>query len=249
MIRPKSLSEIKVMQEGGQKLSVIKKRLQEMVAPGVKPLEIDMTAEDMINKAGGASSFKMVKDYRWTTCININDGVVHGIPTAIPFKMDDLVSVDVGMYYKGFHTDTSFTVPADRANDTYNGFLIAGKEALYASIKQAKAGNRISHISRTMQEVLEKHKLNPVRSLIGHGIGKNLHEDPQIPCFWEGDILAGELIPEGATFAIEVIYTMGHPDLTLSASDHWTIHTKSGKIAGLFEETVVVGKDGPVILT
>lgn len=249
MIPVKTPDEIKIMQEGGSKLSQIKDELQAMVRPGVTPDEIDKAAEELIVKVGGRPSFKMVKGYLWSTCININAGVVHGIPSKRPFTEFDLVSVDVGLYYKGFHTDTSFSVPADPASSEYNRFLEAGREALSASIKQARVGKRVSHISRAMQEVLERHKLSPVRSLIGHGIGRKLHEDPQVPCFWEGDLANGELLPECAVLAIEVIYTQGKPDLIISDSDGWTISTKDGKIAGLFEETVAVSKTGPIVLT
>lgn len=248
MIQAKTLAEVKIMAEGGARLAGIKETLLGAVKPGITPIALDTLADKLIAASGGAPSFKMVKGYRWATCININSGVVHGIPTDIPLKSDDLVSIDVGMFYKGFHTDTSFTACVGVATPTLERFLAAGREALSASIKEVRVGKRVSHISRAMQAVLKKYGYSPVRALIGHGIGRLLHEEPQIPCFWDGRVEDGQLLTQGAVLAIEVIYTQGAPDLVL-ASDGWTIETKDGKIAGLFEETVAVGARGPRVLT
>ena len=236
------------MAEGGKKLANIRNELAKMVAPGATPLDIEKKAQELIKTHSGQPSFQMVKNYLWATCININDGVVHGIPNNIPFKRGDAVSIDVGMYYKGFHTDTSITVPSGKIDNKLDKFLEVGRIALTCAISKAKAGNDVFDISQNIQNIVEKHGFLPIRALTGHGVGKELHEEPQIPCFWESGMGRGEVLVEGAVLAIEVIYTMGKPDL-VQDQDNWTIRTKDGKIAGLFEETVAVTRDGPLVLT
>lgn len=247
MIRPKQKSEVQKMVEGGKKLAAIKEVLRRSIAPGITPKELDQKAEKLILRAGGKPSFKMVKNYHWATCININEGVVHGIPNDRPLKEGDIVSVDVGFFHKGFHTDTSFTAPVGKMSGEVKRFLDTGREALRQAISRARAGSNISSVSKAIQDTLEAKGYSPVRALTGHGIGKNLHEEPQVPCFWTKD-MKDEEIPKGAVLAIEVIYTLGSPELVLD-KDGWTIVTKDGRIAGLFEETVAAVKDGPLILT
>lgn len=245
----KTPEEIELMRVNGQKLDKIKKELKKLLVPGAIPLEIDKVAEKLILEAGGKPSFKMVNDYYWTTCININDGVVHGVPNNTPLKDGDIVSLDIGMFYKGFHSDSAFTVPVGEIPSSTEKFLEAGRRTLKACIKQAKIGKHILDISKTMQETLEKEGYNPVRDLTGHGVGRELHEKPYIPCYYDPVRQRGEVIKEGAVLAIEVIYCMGSFDLVLSGEDDWTISTKDGKIAALFEETVAVTKSGPSVLT
>lgn len=247
MIIAKSKEEIKIMKEGGQKLKSVKEALRKMVGVGVTSEEIDREAESLIAKVGGKPSFKTVKNYYWSTCININDGVVHGIPGKAPFKNGDIVSIDVGLFYKGFHTDTSFTVSVGEVPEKVERFLETGKKALRESIARVRAGNKISDISKTMQSILKAGGYSPVEAVTGHGIGKSLHEEPHIHCFWK-EGMRDEEIPEGASFAIEVIYMEGLPDLVL-LDDGWTLATKDGKIAALFEETVVATGQGPRVLT
>ncbi|MBI2007157.1 MAG: type I methionyl aminopeptidase [Candidatus Blackburnbacteria bacterium] len=247
MIKPKTKEEIEVMRKGGQKLSLIKEALRDAVAPGATPWELDKMAEKLILAAGGQPSFKTVKNYLWSTCINVNDGVVHGVPDRTPFKNGDIVSVDVGLFYKGFHTDTSFTVPVGGVSGEVKRFLAAGERALSESLDRVKLGNRVSDISRTMERILEAEGYSPVTALTGHGIGRELHEKPSIPCFYTEHV-KDERIPEGAALAIEVIYMAGSPELVLGR-DGWTLSTKDGKIAALFEETVVAATSGPQVLT
>lgn len=249
MISIKSPKEMETMKEGGKKLGGIKRELQKLIKPGIKPSEVDKKAEELIKKAGGEPSFKMVDGYSWATCINVNEGVVHGIPGGKAFKEGDLVSVDVGMFYKGFHTDTSFTVGVGKIDEEKKKFLEIGRKALSEAIKEVRPGRRVAHISRAMQNVLEKEGYSSVRSLTGHGIGEGLHEMPQIPCFWEGDIRNSERLREGMALAVESIYALGSPNLVLSSEDNWTIATRDGKISGLFEDTVLVTAQGPLVIT
>lgn len=245
----KTPQEIALMQENGHKLSDIKKELKKLLVAGAIPLEIDKVAEDLILKAGGKPSFKMVRDYRWTTCININDGVVHGVPNDTPLKDGDIVSLDIGMFYKGFHSDSAFTVPVGKIPVETQKFLESGRRTLRECIKQVKIGKDITDISKTMQKELEKDGFNPVRDLTGHGVGRSLHEKPFIPCYYDPLRHPKIKIEEGAVLAIEVIYCLGSFELVPSGEDDWTIRTYDGKIAALFEETVAVTKSGPTVLT
>ena len=247
-INIKTPSEIKLMMEGGKKLGRIKKKLIEAIKEGVSAKIINRLAEELIEKEGGKASFKMVDGYSWGTCVNVNDGIVHGIPhESIIFKNGDIVSVDVGIYYKGFHTDMSFTVGIS-PSESINSFLSVGKVALKRAIEACRSGNRVYDISKEIEETLEKSKLSPIKTLVGHGIGRDLHEAPQIPCFTKGKRQNTPEIVEGAVFAVEVMYAQGSPE-TVMGSDGWTISAQDGKIAALFEETVAVTGSGPVVLT
>lgn len=244
----KTNEEIKIMHEGGKKLAQIRDTLGKAVAPGVTALDIEYLACDLIDKTGGEPSFKKVPGYSWATCVNVNDGIVHGIPKKeIVFKKGDIVSVDVGLFYKGFHTDTSLSVGLDVDADTEK-FLKAGRDALNNAIKQAKIGNRISDISRQMQDGVEKYGYSPIRSLVGHGIGRNLHEEPHIPCFVPKSLRPSPKLVEGMVIAIEIMYALGTDEIKYMP-DKWTIVTADGTISALYEETVAIVKNGPLVLT
>lgn len=244
----KSVEEIKIMAECGEKLSRVKKALFDKVDSGISAYDIEILADKLIKKEGAEASFKKVPGYSWATCVNVGAGLVHGIPKKeIVFKDGDLVSVDLGLYYKGFHTDCSFSKGINPDSVTVK-FLKAGKDALEKAIDSARVGNRIYDISKAIESTIGAAGYNPVRALVGHGVGRNLHEDPQIPCFVPGGRGESMEIPEGATLAIEVMYALGSPDL-VQESDGWTISTRDGKISALFEETVAVRKDGPQVIT
>jgi len=244
----KSKKEIEIMTEGGKKLAHIKNEIKDSVKAGISASEIEVLAEKLIEKEKGKASFKMVQNYKWATCINVNEGIVHGIPHEnIIFKKGDIVSVDIGFFYKGFHTDTSFSVGLS-LNSKKKLFLKYGQVVLDKAIEKARVGNKIYDISRAIEISLEKNNLTPIRVLVGHGIGRSLHEDPQISCFTSGKREDSEDISEGMVFAIEVMYTTGNADVILE-NDGWTISTKNGKISGLFEETVAVKSNGHCVLT
>jgi len=245
----KSVEEIEIMKEGGTKLAKIRRSLEKAVRPGVSAEDLDKLAEGLINKSGCKPSFKMVPNYFWSTCVNVNDGVVHGVPKRdVVFKDGDLVSIDVGVYYRGFHTDTSISIIAGDDRKKLSHFLDVGKSALKEGMSKSIVGNRIGDISWAIESTLKEAKLNPIRALVGHGVGRKLHEAPFIPCFVSGSNDEKLEIQEGWTLAIEVMYTLGDPDLVLD-EDNWTIRTKDGRISGLFEETVAVTQNGPIILT
>ena len=247
-IKIKTADEIKIMAEGGVRLGRVKNALKEAVNAGVSASEIESLANDLLKKEGVEASFKKVPGYSWATCINVNKGLVHGIPSPeVIFKKGDLVSVDLGAYFRGFHTDTSFSVVVE-GGEANSKFLNIGKDALARAIKQARPGNHIYDISRAIEETVLKAGYAPIRALVGHGVGRELHEDPQIPCFVPGKIEESPRIEAGMALAIEVMYAQGSDKVEIG-EDGWTISMADGKISGLFEETVAIGNNGPVVLT
>lgn len=244
----KSPDELKIMVEGGRKLAYIKAELKKTMSKGTRASDIENLATELIKKAKGKPSFKMVNNYYWSTCVNINEGLVHGIPkNSVMFNNGDVISVDVGIFYKGFHTDTSFTVGIEPDVKTTR-FLDTGKLALKKSVEKATVGNRIYDISNIIESTIRKSGYSPIKALVGHGVGKLLHEEPQIPCFIQGNREDSPEIKEGMVLAIEVMYSIGKDEVFLD-KDGWTIVTRDGKISALFEETIAVRKSGPIVLT
>jgi methionyl aminopeptidase len=250
MIPKKNQAQIKVMQEGGKRLSWVLSQVLKEIKPQVALWQLDRLAENLIKKQGGQPSFKMVHGYHWATCININEGIVHGIPNEYRLKENDFISIDIGMFYQGFHLDMAQTVKvqASKRKLTKDNFLKIGEKALKKAIGMAKAGNRVGHISQAMEKEIKKAGFSPIEALTGHGVGEKLHEEPQIPCFLAEKLEKTPLLENGMTLAVEVIYAQGKPDIVL-ANDGWTIKTADGKLSGLFEETIVVRKDQPLVLT
>ena len=260
MIDIKTPQEIKVMQKGGRILSEVMAQILKEINVGVSELEIDTLADELIRKKGAEPGFKKVDGYKHAICISTNDVSVHGIPTDYKFKTNDVVGIDMGVFYKGFHTDMSETrrvselktqnskLKTNKNDNDIDIFLETGKKALNEAIKQAKVGNHIGDISKTIQDIVEDRGYSVVRTLVGHGVGRQLHEDPEIPGFLSEPIEKTPLLKEGMTIAIEVIYNMGGPDLKLD-KDGWTLRTEDGSLAGLYERTIAVTKNGPQILT
>jgi methionyl aminopeptidase len=249
MIKLKTTREIEIMKEGAKITASALGKTLEAAAPGTKLLELEEIAEEEITRLGAEPAFKRVAGYDFATCLNLDEGVVHGLPTKKELAEGNLLSVDLGAYYKGFNTDSSWTVyvgDIKKAPQEKIRFLEAGKKALAAAINQARVGNRVGDISSAMQGVLEEAGYNPVDSLVGHGIGKDLHEKPQVPCKVIHGF--GPRLKEGMTLAIEAIYSAGSTNLVV-ADNGWTVATDDGSLSGLFEHTVAVTKKGPIILT
>lgn len=237
-------------------LATVLGEVMDAAVVGVTERDLDQLAEKRIRALGGEPGFMKVANYHHTTCMSTNDVVVHGIPTDYILKEGDVVGVDCGVYYKGFHTDMSETrrvtvqgVKHKAQNDTIDRFIDVGKIALNAAIEQAVIGNHVGHISQTIQRIVEKEAgYSIVRSLIGHGVGRDLHEEPEVPGYLRGKLKNTPLLKEGMTIAVEVIYIMGKPEVRLD-SDQWTIRTADGTIAGLYERTIAITKDGPLMIT
>jgi methionyl aminopeptidase len=248
MIPIKTKAEVERMRESGKRLAWVLAQTLKKIKPGVSLKELDSLAESLIEKQKGKPSFKMVPNYYWATCLNINEGVVHGIPDEYRIKDGDLVSLDVGIFYQGFHADMARTIRVGGGQVEDDNFLKAGKKALKEATKAAKAGNHLGHISKAIEREIRKAGFSPVKALTGHGIGRKLHEEPQILCFLEGEIKETPRLSSGMTLAIEVIYIQGKPGVVLDR-DGWTVNAANGKKAGLFEDTVLVTDKGGKALT
>lgn len=254
----KTKEEIEIMRHGGKILSEVLWEVMDYIKPGVTEIEIDALADRLISEKGGEAGFKKVRGYKYATCISTNNVVVHGIPSDYRLKEGDVIGVDCGVLYKGFNTDMSESKMVGGSEktkkspeaDEIDRFLETGKKALNEAIKVATPGNRIGNISKTIQDIVEKEGgYSIVRSLIGHGVGKKLHEEPEVPGFLDKKIEKTPQLREGMTIAIEVIYNMGDPEVSFYNKDGWTIGTSDGSLSGLFERTVAITKNGSEILT
>ena len=244
MISIKTTEQLDKMKEGGKISSRAVKEVLDYLKPGIKTIELDRIAEKYILSQGGKPSFKTVHGYSYTTCININEGIVHGLPNNYKIKRGDIVSIDLGVYYKGFHTDISYTLEVETQKE--KDFLDTGKKALTEAISKCVEGFTLGDIGFVIQSIVESQKYTVSRELVGHGIGKELHESPYVPGY--GKRGHGPKLKEGMVFAIEVIYQKGKPDLALD-KDGWTLITKDRSLSALFEHTVIVGKNSPLVIT
>jgi methionyl aminopeptidase len=251
MIKIKTPDEIKIMQIGGKMLADTMWEVCAAIKPGMTELEVDEIADRLITEKGGEAGFKKVEGYHHATCISTNEVVVHGIPSPYVLKDGDIIGIDCGVFYKGFHTDMSETVRVGaKRQDEIDKFLKVGKQALATGITEAKVGNRVGHISKAIQDIVEaENGYSVVRSLVGHGVGEELHEDPEIPGYLNGKIERTPYLKEGMVIAVEVIYNMGGPDLAFANDDGWTLQSKDGSLAGLFERTLAITANGPLVLT
>lgn len=239
--------ELSLMKKSGMIAGRALKKAIESVKVGATELEVDENVKKEIYKLDGDLSYKTVPGYKYATCITVNEEVVHGIPTDRKFIAGDLVSIDLAVVYKGWHTDCAWSVLVGESADQKDRkkFLKVGEEALKLGIAQAVDGNRVGDISHAIQTKIEGSGYSVVRSLVGHGVGRSLHEDPQIPGF--GVTGTGPFLKSGMTLAIEVIYTKGNKDVVLD-TDGWTFVSADKSWGGLFEMTVVVDNE-PEVLT
>jgi methionyl aminopeptidase len=248
MIQLRSPREIDLMAQGGAILGATLKVLRNAVRPGISTLELDEVAETFIRDHEGATpAFKGLYGFPGTVCTSINEEIVHGIPSKKRLlKNGDIVSLDVGVGYKGFFTDAAVTVPVGEVDDESKRLLSTTEDALKAGIEAAQAGNHVGDIGAAVQAVVEQANFAVVRDLVGHGVGAAMHEDPQVPNF--GKPHRGAKLSPGLTIAIEpMVNTGGYAVKTLS--DRWTIVTADGSRSAHFEHTVAITDDGPRVLT
>jgi methionyl aminopeptidase len=217
-----------------------------MVRPGLTTLEIENFADDFIRLHGGLPAFKGYRGYPASICTSVNNEVIHGIPSKRVLKEGDILGIDLGVYKDGFYGDGAVTVPVGEIGPDLQKLIRVTEEALYASIENARVGNRVSDISYSIQKHVESNGFSVVRSFVGHGIGRQLHEEPQIPNF--GPPGRGPSLREGMTLAIETMVNAGGYEVFI-LDDGWTAVTVDGKPSAHFEHTVLVALDGPRVLT
>ena len=242
----KTDQDIKTMKKAGEICAQALKKVLDEIRPGVSLKELDEIAESEIKKQGASAAFKTVDNYAATICTTVNEQVVHGIPTDRILKDGDIVGIDIGAFFQGFHSDLAITVPVGEIDKQKEKFLKIGQKTLEVAIEKAKVGNTIGDISETIQKGIEQAGYSVVESLTGHGVGRQLHEDPMVPGI--GKSGTGSKILKNMTLAIEVIYAQGSGDVVLE-HDGWTISTRDGSLSGLFEKTIAVSQNGPIVLT
>jgi len=247
----KTQEEINIIGEGGRLIHDILRATGEMVKPGVSTWDLNEFAEREILKIGGRPSFKNYgpkkNPFPAGLCTSVNSVVVHGIPSrAIILKDGDIISLDIGMGYKGLFTDTAITVPVGKVSDSAKRLIETTRKALFAAIDQAKPGNTIGDIAFATQKTAEAGGFSVVRDLVGHGVGYDVHEDPAVPNF--GKKHSGETLREGMVLAIEPM-VCEHEYFVQFEPDGWTISTQDGGLAAHFEHTIAITKNGARILT
>jgi methionyl aminopeptidase len=247
MIFTKSVSEIELMRESSLMVGKTHAVVARLIRPGVTTRELDQAAEAFILEHKGVPSFKNYNGYPFATCISVNDAVVHGFPGDTILKEGDIISVDIGVFKNGYHGDSAYTYAVGEVPEEYLQLLKVTKESLYHGIEKAVAGNRVGDIGFAIQEHTERrHKYGVVRELVGHGVGRRLHEDPQVPNY--GKRGSGAKLKEGICIAIEPMINLGVKDVFYD-SDGWTVRTKDGKVSAHFEHTVCVMKNKADILS
>lgn len=246
MIIRKSAAEIDTMARAGVVVADTLGLIEEHLQPGLTTGELDAMADEFIRSRGGVPTFKGYKGYPAATCLSPNAMVVHGIPGKTRLDDGDILSVDVGVTLDGFVADSAWTFPVGSISADAQRLLDTCKAALEAGIAEARVGHTISDISRAVQTVTESAGFSVIRSLVGHGVGRSMHEDPQVPNFVSS--YKGPELQEGMTIAIEPMITAGGADVYIH-DDDWSISTSDGSLAAHFEHTVAVTASGPRILT
>ncbi len=246
MIIRKSAAEIEGMARAGALVAETLALCAEQLEPGLSMLELDRIAEEHIRAHGGVPTSKGYKGFPAALCISPNSMVVHGIPTGYRAQEGDLISVDLGVTLNGLVADSAVTVPVGEVGADAQRLLDVCQEALAAGIEQAQVGNHLSDISHAVQTVVEEAGFSVIRSLVGHGVGRSYHEDPQIPNY--GPPGRGPVLQEGMTLAIEPMITAGGPDVYVH-DDDWSISSVDSSLAAHFEHTVALTAEGPRVLT
>lgn len=246
MITLKSKREIELLKEAGHIVYLTHQYLRPHIKAGIKTKDLDRLAEEFIRSKGATPSFKGYEGFPSTLCISINDEVVHGFPSDRVLQDGDIISIDIGACYKGYHGDSAWTYTVGEVSDDAKYLLEHTEKALYEGIKQAKVGNRIGDISYAVEKYATEHNLGVVKELVGHGVGTSVHEAPDVPNY--GTKGTGPKIRDGMVIAIEPMLTLGSPDIYIEDND-WTVKTVDSSLSAHFEHTIGVTNDGVIILT
>ena len=243
----KSKREIELMKESCRLLSIVHKAMEEAIKPGISTLEIDRLGEKMIRELGCIPNFKNYHGYPASICVSVNDEVVHGIPSKHRILQEgDIVSLDAGLIYKGYHSDAARTHAVGKISPEAQKLIDVTRQSFFEGIKMAKAGNHLHDISNAIDAYVSQYGYGIVRDLVGHGIGTQLHEDPQIPNFAQKK--RGPKLVPGMTLAIEPMINMGRADVEW-LDDDWTVVTEDGSLSAHYENTILITEGEPEILT
>ena len=245
-IKIKKPDEIDILRKAGKILSSIIKELKSSLKAGMTTKDIDVKADTLIQKYGVKAAFKGYRGFPASVCVSVNEEVVHGIPSQRVIRKGDIVSIDVGIVYQDYYSDTALTVAIEPVSPQVQKLLEVTEAALYKGIEQARAGNHLSDISFAVQTYAQLHGFSIVRDFVGHGIGLQLHEDPEIPNY--GPPHEGPVLKEGMVLAIEPMVNMGK-HRTRILNDGWTVVTEDGKPSAHFEHCVLISSKEPEILT
>ena len=246
MITIKTPQEIEKIKQSCMIVAELLKELNTMIMPGIATRELDIFAEAYIVKRNAKPAFKGYRDYPATICASINEVIVHGIPGDRKLKEGDIISIDVGAVKDGYYGDISATFPVGKVEDKYLQLMNVTRESLFKGIEQVKTGNNIGDVSYAIQKHVEKYGYGVIRDFVGHGLGKNLHEEPKIPNY--GEPRKGPKILNGMVMAIEPMVSMGAYEIEI-LSDGWTARTRDKSYAAHFEHTVAVMNNATIILT
>ncbi len=242
----KSESDLLMLKASGEILAGVLKKLREFIRPGISTSEIDYLAEELLRNEGALAAFKGYRGFPATVCTSINEEIVHGIPGSRELKEGDIISLDLGVNYKGFFSDAAVTLPVGRIPPKVKRLIEVTQKALWEGIRQAKIENNLSDISHSIQDYVEKNGFSVVRQFVGHGIGFQLHEEPEIPNFGRPHL--GPVLEKGMVLAIEPMVNMGTWESEVKENG-WTAVTKDGSASAHFEHTIAITEQGPQILT
>ncbi len=246
MIICKSPAEIEKLRRSGQLVKELLEEVRERVRPGVKTLELEKHVEKRLEQVGARPAFKGYRGYPCCLCTSVNDEIIHGIPSERRLKEGDIVGLDMGVVVDGYYGDYALTVPVGEIPEAAQRLLRVSEEALELAIAKAKLGNRLGDISATIQQHVEENGYSVVREFVGHGIGRALHEEPQVPNY--GQPGRGPALKEGMVLALETMVNSGSEAVKIK-EDHWTAATADGKLSAHFEHMVAVTRNGPDVLT
>ncbi|MFA9288809.1 MAG: type I methionyl aminopeptidase [Weeksellaceae bacterium] len=250
MIHYKTPAEIETMKQGGKILRQVVAQLDEVIAAGKSTLEIDAMAEKLIREAGAEPSFQKVEGYSWTICAPINEQAVHTPPSDRVLQAGDVFTMDIGVFYGGFHTDYANTYfIGDTAPPAVDTFLKTGKETLARALELVKPGEYMGTLSGYIQHEIESAGYYILKDLTGHGVGRELHEDPYVLNYLEKPVHKTLKFKEGMTLAVEIIYSMGSEDIAYEKANAWSIRTKDKSLSACFEHTIAISDKNAFILT
>jgi methionyl aminopeptidase len=246
LVHLRTQKEIGLIGDSARIVAGCLQHLKQLVRPGVRTIELDTAAREYIESHGGRCAFKGYRGYPANICTSVNDEVVHGIPSERVLEDGDQVSLDVGVLKGGYFGDAALTVSVGRVSPEAGHLLEVTEKSLYCGLEQARPGNRLGDVGHAIQGIVEEAGFSVVRSLVGHGIGREMHEDPQIPNY--GQAGRGLKLQPGMVLAIEPMVNLGGPE-TWVLDDQWTVATRDGSRSAHFEHTVAITADGPLILS